>query len=322
MTAMKLLSRLLDGNEPVPDGPGVGDAAEALEADGCVIERVWVDDVEALRLVRTAPGVWADYLRHVLGPHRHVEVYRRLGSTQDAARRLARTMPTRCDGAVVVADEQTAGRGRLGRAWLSPPGTAATFSTLFRTAPDAVDRLTFAASVGLCDALGPPLAAAGHDCRIKWPNDIFVGDRKLAGILVEQADDLAVIGVGINVSLDPAALPAELQPVATSLAALGVQLDRLAVLATVLQALERALRDMPEAQLLDAWRRRCHLIDREASFVCHGRPVTGTVIDLDPHLGLIVRRSTGELVHLPAAVTSTAWADEANPSRTVTGFSR
>ena len=306
MTAMELLARLLNGGEPVPDGPGVGDAAALLEADGCVIERVRVDDVEVLRLVRTGPGVWADYLRHVLGPHRHVEVYRRLGSTQDAARRLARTMPTRCDGAVVVADEQTAGRGRLGRAWLSPPGTAVTFSTLFRTTLDAVDRLTFATSVALCEALAPPLAAAGHDCRIKWPNDLYVGDRKLAGILVEQADDLAVLGVGINVSLDPDTLPPELQPVATSLAALGVDLDRLAVLAVVLRALDRALRDTPEAQLLDAWRSRCHLIDREASFVCDGRPVTGTVVDLDPHLGLVVRRSTGEMVHLPAAVTSTA----------------
>ena len=306
MTAMALLARLLNGSKPVPDGPGVADAADALEADGCTINRQRADGGGVFRLVRTGPGVWADYLHHVLGPHRHVEVYRRLGSTQDAARRLARTLPTRCDGAVVVADEQTAGRGRLGRAWLSPPGTAVTFSTLFRTTPGAVDRLTFATSVALCDALAPPLETAGHDCRIKWPNDLYVGDRKLAGILVEQADDLAVIGVGINVSLDPAALPPELQPVATSLAALGVQLDRLAVLAAVLQALDLALRHTPEAQLLDAWRRRCHLIDREASFVCDGRPVTGTVIDLDPHLGLIVRRSTGELVHLPAAVTSTA----------------
>ena len=92
---------------------------------------------------------------------------------------------------------------------------------------------------------------------------------------------------------------------ATSLASLGVHLDRLAVLARVVLALEQALRQTPERELLDAWKRYCRLIDREASFVCDGRTIVGTVVELDPHLGLIVRRSSGELVHLPAATTST-----------------
>ena len=307
MTAMELLARLLSASGPLVVDARAHGAAATLEADGCTLGRGQDGHGnDTLGLVQTGPSVWADYLRHVLGPDRHVEVYRRVGSTQDVAKRLARTLPPdRCDGAVVVADEQTAGRGRLGRTWHSPPGSAATFSTLFHADRLSVDRLTFAASVALCDALSPPLEEAGHDCRIKWPNDLYVDDRKLAGILVERAGPLAAIGAGINVSLDPAALPDRLARTATSLVSLGVHLDRLAVLVRVLAALDRALRQTPESELLDTWRRHCRVIDREASFICDGETIVGTVVDLDPHLGLIVRRSSGELVHLPAAVTST-----------------
>ncbi len=326
MSAMEMLAALLaagGGGIPLPPGDGADEAhrlavVAALQADGCVIERVEADGEPGgtLRLVRSGLGVWGNYLHHVIGETRRIEIYRQTASTQDAARRLlaSRRDARGLGGAVVVADEQTAGRGRLGRAWHAPAGTGLTFTYLHDTQaaphfppdepPDATDRTTFAASVALCEALSPRLDQVGHPPRIKWPNDLYADDRKLAGILVERVGRHALIGVGINVMLDPADLPPDVRDTATSLAQLGVLADRLAVLADVLLALDRALHHTPEAALLDTWRQRCRLADRPAAFRSAGRAVTGTVIDLDPRLGLIVRRASGELVHLPAATTT------------------
>src|SRR5207248_2338013 len=124
------------------------------------------------------------------------------------------------EGTVVVAERQTGGRGRLGRAWESPAGNLF-LSLLLRPTPDLrVSLIPLAAGLAVADAM----EAEGATCRLKWPNDVLAGGKKLAGILSEATSSAAgvdgvVVGIGANVGLDPKALPEDVREAATSLAA-------------------------------------------------------------------------------------------------------
>jgi BirA family biotin operon repressor/biotin-[acetyl-CoA-carboxylase] ligase len=135
------------------------------------------------------------------------------------------------DGTVLVAEHQTAGRGRLDRTWTSPPRSGLTFSVLVRpgTPRTTWGWLPLLAGVALCDAV----AAAGVDAVLKWPNDLLLGteQRKAAGILGQVAGEAAVIGIGLNVSTTAGELPV---PAAASLATEGSEVERSALLATIL----------------------------------------------------------------------------------------
>jgi BirA family transcriptional regulator, biotin operon repressor / biotin---[acetyl-CoA-carboxylase] ligase len=174
------------------------------------------------------------------GLWRTVEVTAVTGSTNaDLLARAARGEP---EGAVLAAEQQRAGRGRLGRAWVSPPRAALTFSVLLR--PAAVPRarlgwLPLLAGVAVAAAVRD---VAAVDAQLKWPNDVLAGPAKLAGILAEAAGDAVVVGIGLNVSTElaelpppgPGALPA------TSLCIEGAaSLDRERLLAGILAGLER-----------------------------------------------------------------------------------
>jgi BirA family transcriptional regulator, biotin operon repressor / biotin---[acetyl-CoA-carboxylase] ligase len=138
------------------------------------------------------------------------------------------------EGTVLVAEHQTAGRGRLDRAWTSPPRSGLTFSVLVRpgTPLTTWGWLPLLAGVAVCDAVG----AAGIDATLKWPNDLLLGaeQRKAAGILVQVAGDAAVIGIGLNVSTTADELPV---PTAASLRTEGGEVERSALLATILAQL-------------------------------------------------------------------------------------
>lgn len=147
-------------------------------------------------------------------PHRH---FRRTDSTNTRARELAAAGAP--GGTVVTAGEQTAGRGRQGRAWTAPPGKALLYSAILRPFDDRQFLLPLAVPLAVCEtaeALQP-----GIECRIKWPNDVWIGERKLAGILIETRtqEQWAVIGIGLNLTIEPHEFPAELRDTATSLAA-------------------------------------------------------------------------------------------------------
>jgi len=186
------------------------------------------------------------------------------GSTNDIAAALA--VHDASDGAVVVADAQTAGRGRRGREWFSPPGSGLYVSVVLRpgrSARSGGDRaarlLTLATGVALVDAVH---AATGLAVDLKWPNDLYIGRRKLAGILAEAAgagpQDAIVLGYGINVRT--AAYPPELGDRATSLESeLGRHIDRAVVLVESLASLAQRYDDLLAGRfdaILDAWRAR------------------------------------------------------------------
>lgn len=168
-----------------------------------------------------------------------LRVLARTGSTN--ADLLAEAGTAAAAGAVLIAEEQTAGRGRLARSWQSQPGAALTFSVLLRPSqvpPSRRSWLSLLTGVAMASALR---AAAGLQVSLKWPNDVLAsagppGGGKLAGILAEQAGDAIVVGVGLNVSASRDELPS---PQATSLWLAGApSLDREAILAAALRELE------------------------------------------------------------------------------------
>jgi len=182
------------------------------------------------------------------------QVFASVGSTND----VAASLPA---GSVVVADHQSAGRGRRGHAWFSPPGSGLYVSVVLAPATARVDPpratmlLTLAAGVAIAEGVE---AAAGLAVDLKWPNDLVVSGRKLAGILAEGGGDTVVLGYGIN--LLEAAFPPELRGRATSLQSeLGRTVDRDLVLDETLAALSRRYDDLVDGRfdaILDAWRRR------------------------------------------------------------------
>ncbi|HET9162113.1 MAG TPA: biotin--[acetyl-CoA-carboxylase] ligase [Solirubrobacterales bacterium] len=145
-------------------------------------------------------------------PHRH---YRAIDSTNARARELVEDGAPH--GTVVTADEQTAGRGRQGRTWTAPPGKSLLYSAILRPLDERHLLLPLAVPLAVCEAAEE--LQPGIECCIKWPNDIWIEERKLAGVLIEAKpqDGWAVIGVGLNLTIAREEFPPELQDTATSL---------------------------------------------------------------------------------------------------------
>ncbi len=182
---------------------------------------------------------------------------RRTDSTNDRARRLV--LAGAPHGTIVTAAEQTAGRGRQGRRWSAPAGSALLMSLLLRSPPPL---LPLIAAVAVCDV-------AGEQARVKWPNDIVLvregGLAKLAGLLAEGRPQhgWAVLGIGLNVAVRIEELPAELHDRAASLGAAEADVEP--TLERLLEALERRLAEPLEATL-EAWRARDALRGREVAW--------------------------------------------------------
>lgn len=233
------------------------------------------------------PTVWTDLSRPplrdvVVGGGWRVEVVASTGSTNaDVAARARAGEPA---GLVLVAEEQTVGRGRLGRSWSSPPRAGLTFSALLTVAPSPWAPLL--AGVAVCRALGE---AAGLDARLKWPNDVLVGDRKLCGILAEVAAGQVVLGIGLNVSTRSDELPPD-RP-ATSVLLEGGTADRL----TLLRAILRALAGDASA---DDYRALCSTLGREVSVHLPDETVaSGVAARIDAEGRLVVTGPQGEVAY-------------------------
>ncbi len=230
------------------------------------------------------------------GLWRQVQVVQVTGSTN--ADLLAEAAAGAAEGCVLVAEEQTAGRGRLGRQWVSPPGAALTFSVLLRPhdlPPARRAWIPLLAGVAVATALR---RAAAVDARLKWPNDVLVGGAKLAGILAEQHRDAVVVGVGINVRLCRQDLPV---PTATSLLLENATVtDREQLLGAVLGELEHwylaeaGARDPETSGLRAEYLRHCATVGRQVRVeLPGGRTLTGVAADVDAGGRLVVRSSSG-----------------------------
>lgn len=230
-----------------------------------------------------------------------VYLFQQIGSTNDEAKRLADGGGQ--EGLIVVAEEQTAGRGRAGRKWITPPGTAIALSVILRPSlpVERVLRLTLLAGVALCNAIEQ---VTGLRADLKWPNDVLLSDKKVAGILVESAllgDRLeyAVIGLGVNVSFAPS-LP-EVDLPATSLQAeAGREVDRLKLLRAILACLEAHYPSLTDEALFEAWRARLTMMGTPMVVRTESGDHRGRAEGVDPEGALIFRLDSGETLRLLA----------------------
>jgi BirA family biotin operon repressor/biotin-[acetyl-CoA-carboxylase] ligase len=231
-------------------------------------------------------------------PHRHL---RRIDSTNELAKGLA--MAEAPGGLVVTADEQTAGRGRRGNAWFAPPGSCLLYSALIL--PFAADRsplLPLAVPLAVCEAAE---AVAPVRCQVKWPNDVWIDERKVAGILVEARPEegWAVVGVGLNVAITEEQFPADLRETAISLlpteAEGGLPPGGAPGVRRALGALNETLGRWLEAsddEVLSAYRARDALCGRRISW----EGGEGVAEEIDERGHLVVEKSGGERVSLGA----------------------
>lgn len=256
----------------------------------------------------TAEAILRDLGTTVVG--RAAEHYPQLGSTNDLAG--ARARAGQPEGLAIVADEQTSGRGRLGRGWSAPPGSSLLLSLLLRPtwlAPADAFALTMLAGVALCEAVeqATPLRPA-----LKWPNDLLLPHaggpelRKAAGVLSEielsgGAIDWLVLGIGVNVNWSPAGIVdgRDLGALATSVgAALGRPADRLALLRALLQRLDArylALRAGGHGALFADWRARLATLGQHVDVRLPAGELHGLAEGVEPTGALLVRDATGAL---------------------------
>lgn len=220
-------------------------------------------------------------------PHCH---FRLLGSTNARARELAEAGAP--GGTVVTAAEQTAGRGRQGRSWTAPAGKALLYSALLRPLDERHLLLPLTVPVAVAEAAEE--LAPSVECAIKWPNDVWLDGRKLAGVLIEAKpqDGWAVIGVGLNLSVARDEFPPELRDTATSLCDRSGPHHAAAVLSRHLERWVGA----PQPRVLTAWRSRDALYGREVAW----DGGSGVAEGIDDCGDLLVRRVDGGLAVLGA----------------------
>ncbi len=213
-------------------------------------------------------------------------------------------------GAVFAADQQTAGRGRQGAAWLAPAGSSLLFSVLLRPAPPSEDsgRAALSAALAVCRAAAK---FCGVDPAVKWPNDLLLAGGKFGGILIESRGAAAGLGLGINVLQGPEDFPAELTGRATSLAAgLGEPPDRKWLLAMLLIELGALFGEAPEpweSVRLDVTRR---LAWRGRAVRVAGTDLAGTLLGVDEVGQVVIERGDGQRL---TAATGSLELDEDGP---------
>lgn len=215
-------------------------------------------------------------------------------STQDVARWEAEAGAQ--DGTVVLAEEQTKGRGRFDRAWVSPAGQNLYLTLIIRPSLDRLRSLSIVAPLAVALAVEDSTSLKP---RIKWPNDVLINDRKLSGILVEsevrgQSVEYALVGVGINVNFDTEQSP-EIADIATSLTlALGHETSREELLAAFLNRFEQLYEDAPKVDaVLQQWRSRLDTLGREIRVTFRDQVYEGLAEDVDVDGNLILVHPDG-----------------------------
>lgn len=242
----------------------------------------------------------------------HLEVLTEAGSTNAILSERARESSSTPHLSVLLTDNQTAGRGRLGRSWTAAPGASLAVSVLLRRLPSTNARgwIPLAAGVAMADAIAEQLP--DHEVAVKWPNDVLVDGRKICGILAQATQDAVVVGTGVNTAMTKSQLPV---PTATSFAVLGVEADADRLLATYLRALDQLVADLAAAGdavssgLHATASGRCATIGRDVRVVLPGDSVlvgTATALDADGRLlvlagGAETPISAGDVVHVRPA---------------------
>jgi BirA family biotin operon repressor/biotin-[acetyl-CoA-carboxylase] ligase len=267
-------------------------------------------DIEATphlgyRLLSSPDALHADDLLARLGKTkvigRDIRVFQETTSTNDVVEKLARDAVK--EGVVVFAESQTKGRGRLGRKWISPSRKGLWFSVLLRPdlSPQEATQLTVASGTALRRAIE---AATGVKAQIKWPNDILIGGKKVAGILTELSAELdrvkhIILGIGVDVNLSPAEFPQDLRKLATSLKIeTGKTISRADLAVVILRELDhdyaRVIGGKFES-IADEWEEHCGTMGQTVAIHVGERRIHGRAESLDDDGALLVRTEHGRL---------------------------
>jgi len=237
---------------------------------------------------------------------RKILVYNRTSSSNDIAAEYARN--TENDGLVVFAEEQTAGRGRAGARWFTGRGDSILCSVVLTDCSCGTELLSLAAAVAVAEAIGE---VAGSHARIKWPNDIRLGEKKVAGILLESKtlneQTVYIVGIGINCHQNEQSFPPELQGAATSIDIEGTGVcDRISLAKRLLASLDQWLEAAQKSSrpVTDRWRELSIQLGHRVLLVYNGRRFSGNCIGVDPQKGLIVQLDRGGVRMFDAAHTS------------------
>lgn len=232
---------------------------------------------------------------------REIQVFEETTSTNDVAARLARDGVK--EGVVVFAESQSKGRGRLGRQWMSPARKGLWFSVLLRPdiPPQGATQLTVASATALARAIS---LQTGIIPEIKWPNDILIRGKKIAGILTEMSAELdhlkeVILGIGIDVNLDAGDFPPALRKTATSLKIeTGQMVDRPGLAVAILRELDRDYERISRGEfemVAEQWQQHCSTIGAQVSIRVGDRVIRGRAEALDADGALLLRGQHGHL---------------------------
>lgn len=232
---------------------------------------------------------------------RDIRVFQETTSTNDVIEKLARDGVK--EGAVVFAESQTKGRGRLGRKWISPTNKGLWFSVLLRPdlRPQAATQLTVAAATALARAIRSQTSMSPE---IKWPNDILLRGKKVAGILTELSAELdhvkyLILGIGVDVNLNASEFPAEVRKIATSLKIeSGRTVNRADLAAAILDELDSDYARIISGQfesVADEWEEHCTTLGHNVSISIGDRSIQGRAESLDSDGALLLRTQHGRL---------------------------
>jgi BirA family biotin operon repressor/biotin-[acetyl-CoA-carboxylase] ligase len=309
-------AKILSALRAHPDGVSGAQLAEQL---GISRAAIWARieelrrldyDIEAsphvgYRLVSSPDALHADDLFARLGKTRvigrDIQVFEQTTSTNDVMEKLARDGVK--EGVVVFAESQTKGRGRLGRKWISPERKGLWFSVLLRPdlRPQEATQLTVASATALRRAI---LAETGLPPEIKWPNDILIGGKKVAGILTELSAEVdrvkhIILGIGVDVNLDADELPGELRKTATSLKIeKGEMICRAELAVAILRELDFDYDRICSGKfsaVADEWEAHCATIGKNVTVLIGDRKIRGRAESLDDDGALLVRTEHGHL---------------------------
>jgi len=238
-------------------------------------------------------------------------VYDSTTSTNDIAAEYAKNKEN--DGLVIFAEQQTAGRGRAGTRWHSSRAESILCSIVLTESKCNPELLSLACAVAVAEAIGK---IARFEAKIKWPNDIILNGKKVAGILLESkpnnSGNTYIIGVGINCHQKKGAFPAELQTSATSIDIESQTIcDRISLAKRLLASLDYWLEVVQEAseKVTNQWQKLSIQLGHRVTLIFDGRKFTGNCIGIDPKKGLVIQLETGGVRMFDAAHTTIAKPD-------------